>query len=346
MTHPSSPRRRRTRRTQRTPLKRTELRLLEGATLATIVGVIAGVFFVTSIQRVLLGHNQFASVVSSVLVDLTNTDRSTNGLSSLTINQKLVAAAQAKADDMAARGYFAHTSPDGKDSWYWFRVAGYDYQSAGENLAVDFSDSVDVESAWMNSPSHRDNLLNAKYTEIGIATASGYYEGRPTTFVVQMFGTPRKTQPVAVVTQTRAVPQRASEKPTVEASGASVAGAQSDATESKSVPPTTMAETTAPSTPESAVAPAAQSVINWRVLSTSPSSTMRYAYLFLAVLVLLALALDTGLEIRWHHRRKAAAAGFLLASMCALFVVGDHLMFSDPILPQGATMTASAADAL
>ena len=48
-------------------------------------------------------------------------------------------AAQAKADDMATKGYFAHTSPDGKNSWYWFKQAGYTFTYAGENLALDFS---------------------------------------------------------------------------------------------------------------------------------------------------------------------------------------------------------------
>ena len=141
--------------------------------------VIGSVFLISSLQSFFMSTNQFASVIDSVLVDLTNTDRAAYNLGGLTVNQKLVEAAQAKANDMATKSYFAHTSPEGIDSWHWFKQTGYDFQNSGENLAVDFSDSADVERAWMNSPSHRDNILNGKYTEVGIATATGIFSEWP-----------------------------------------------------------------------------------------------------------------------------------------------------------------------
>ena len=61
-----------------------------------------------------------------------------------------------KAQDMATLGYFAHVSPDGKTPWYWIEKVGYDYQYAGENLAINFSDSKDVTNAWMASPLHKE----------------------------------------------------------------------------------------------------------------------------------------------------------------------------------------------
>ena len=64
------------------------------------------------------------------------------------------------------------------------------YQYAGENLAINFSDSLDVEHAWMASPEHKANIMNREFREVGFGMASGMYEGKPTTFVVQMFGTP------------------------------------------------------------------------------------------------------------------------------------------------------------
>jgi hypothetical protein len=97
-----------------------------------------------------------------------------------------------KANDMAEKGYFAHTSPEGKTPWYWFKQAGYDYSYAGENLAVNFFESKDVAEAWMNSPTHRANIVKKDYTEIGIAVATGMYEGRQSVFVAQLFGTPMK----------------------------------------------------------------------------------------------------------------------------------------------------------
>ena len=131
-----------------------------------------------------------AAVISSVLATLANADRTSNGLHELRVNPLLEKAAQLKANDMVAKGYFAHNAPDGTEPWHWFDVAGYDYAYAGENLAVFFSDSDEVEQAWMRSPTHRANILNDHYDEVGIAVAYGTYQGHPTAFVVQEFGSP------------------------------------------------------------------------------------------------------------------------------------------------------------
>jgi uncharacterized protein YkwD len=130
-------------------------------------------------------------VINSVVIDATNQERQLLGLGELKINEALRKAAQDKADDMAQKGYFAHQSPDGKNPWYWIDQTGYTYKAAGENLAVNFDYSKDVVNAWMNSPTHRANIVKAKYQEIGIGIAEGFYQGRPTVFVVQMFGTPK-----------------------------------------------------------------------------------------------------------------------------------------------------------
>jgi hypothetical protein len=134
--------------------------------------------------------NFLASVLPNVLVDLANSDRQEQSLGVLKVNPLLEEAAKLKAQDMASKGYFSHTTPDGKTPWYWLDQVGYNYTSAGENLAVNFFDSQDIDSAWMNSASHRANILNNKFTEIGIATANGVYQGKDTIFVVQFFGRP------------------------------------------------------------------------------------------------------------------------------------------------------------
>ncbi|MEX0931870.1 MAG: CAP domain-containing protein [Candidatus Paceibacterota bacterium] len=141
-----------------------------------------------------------AAVVSSVLVDLTNFDRAQEGLHGLAFNQKLKEAAQLKANDMAVNGYFAHNSPSGVTPWFWLDKVGYEFAYAGENLAVFFGDSEDVARAWMDSPTHRANILSSNFSEIGIATAEGYYQGHQTIFVVQMFGTPHRSASVATLT--------------------------------------------------------------------------------------------------------------------------------------------------
>ncbi len=131
-----------------------------------------------------------SAVYGSVLVALANDERSVNNAGKLTVNELLERAAQLKADDMALKGYFSHNTPDGKTPWYWFEQAGYKYEYAGENLAVNFTDSSEVHTAWTKSRGHFLNIINPRYTEIGIATSTGMYKGREAIFVVQMFGTP------------------------------------------------------------------------------------------------------------------------------------------------------------
>lgn len=136
--------------------------------------------------------NFLASVLPGVLSTLANEDRAKNGAGALVYDPLLAEAAQLKAEDMATKGYFAHVDPSGHAPWYWLDTVGYQYSYAGENLAVDFLDSEDVEEAWMNSPTHRANIVKPQYSRIGIGTAEGVYEGQKTTFVVQFFATPQQ----------------------------------------------------------------------------------------------------------------------------------------------------------
>ncbi len=122
------------------------------------------------------------------IIELTNSSRNTFGLSALIENSLLDAAAQKKAEDMVANQYFAHVSPQGKTPWDFISAEGYKYMVAGENLAVNFQSAEGVESAWMNSPGHKANILNKDYKDIGIGIAEGTYQGSNAIFVVQMFG--------------------------------------------------------------------------------------------------------------------------------------------------------------
>lgn len=132
----------------------------------------------------------YASNISiQEVVNLTNKKRSDAGLSTLTLNQTLSNAAYVKGVDMINKDYWAHVSPDGTQPWAFFKNAGYKYRYAGENLARDFSNATDAVNAWMNSPTHRDNMLNPKYKEIGIGIVEGDLAGSDTTIIVQFFGT-------------------------------------------------------------------------------------------------------------------------------------------------------------
>lgn len=130
------------------------------------------------------------TVLPAVVVDMTNEERASLNEAPLVRNALLDQAARLKAEDMAKGSYFSHYSPTGVSPWHWFNEVNYVYATAGENLAIHFKDSGAVIDAWMKSPAHRANIVSNKYTEIGVGTAKGKYEGYDTVFVVQLFGTP------------------------------------------------------------------------------------------------------------------------------------------------------------
>lgn len=158
-------------------------------TLVIVLLVSQALFFIFTFF-VIPNSKQVAAIIVSTLVEQTNSERLKIKLGTLTQSELLKKSAQLKADDMAEKGYFSHNTPDGKNPWFFFNKVNYKYQFAGENLAVNFVDSKDVTDAWMNSKTHRDNLLNSKYTEVGISTALGKYKGRDAIFIVQHFGKP------------------------------------------------------------------------------------------------------------------------------------------------------------
>lgn len=307
-----------------------------GGMAGILIFLILSVFSFSVVDHYLIKSGSLAAVISAVLVDLTNTSRSTDKLDGLIVSPLLTEVAQAKADDMAAKGYFAHVSPDGKDSWYWFKQAGYSFIYAGENLAVDFSDSADVENAWMNSPTHRANILNNHFTQIGIATAQGYFEGHPTTFVVQMFGTPAPVTaveaPIRVLTTnveptkpaiatTKPIPQKLATT-TTKVATASVTPAIVQ-------PQTTILGT------ETAVASPAPTSPWWQHVLASPKTALQYTYYGLAVLLLVLLAFVTEFEFKRHHLHHVVAAGVLMVFMTGLFLFANFVLFTHPVLAAG-----------
>lgn len=161
--------------------------------LLVIVGLIVLVYVGSILIPKFAKDSKFlAAIYASVLINLANYDRKDTELLPLNVNPLLSLAAENKAKDMARRGYFSHNTPEGILPWHWIKEAGYDYLYAGENLAVNFDDSKDVEQAWMNSPTHKANILNYNFTDIGIGMATGTWNGKEAIFVVQMFGSPKK----------------------------------------------------------------------------------------------------------------------------------------------------------
>ncbi len=140
-----------------------------------------------------------ANIATNVLVDLANKSRVENNVVPLKRNNKLDLAAGLKANDMITNRYFAHFSPDGTTPWYFMGQAGYNFIYAGENLAINFLDSTDVNNAWMNSPTHKENLMNSNFKDIGMGTKEGFYQGASTIYIVQMFGSEAKPKPEYII---------------------------------------------------------------------------------------------------------------------------------------------------
>ena len=258
-----------------------------------------------------------ASILPNALVDETNTTRVSDSLSPLKPNTLLELAAQDKANDMAKNGYFAHTSPTGITPWYWFQKVGYNFIYAGENLAVNFVDSSDVMNAWMNSPEHKANILNSHFTQIGIAVATGTYEGRPAVFAVQLFGTP---VPVASVSAPAKVTAN------VGSSALPITAEPITINESSSVSDTGaytfVAVKGAESMSSSTVEPPANTPLVKESNSlvdvlASPRRTVNYLLYVLAVFVFIALMLNIFIKMEIQH-------GYLIANglLIIIFIVG------------------------
>lgn len=132
------------------------------------------------------------NTTDSGLLDATNKRRLENGLEPLKYNVALDQAAQTKAQDMSARNYWSHNTPDGKEPWIFFDQAEYKYYKAAENLAYGFDDSDSTLVGWMNSPSHRANVLDSELTEVGfgIINVENYQSKGQETIVVAMYGKP------------------------------------------------------------------------------------------------------------------------------------------------------------
>ena len=167
--------------------------------------------------------------------------------------------------------------------------------------------------------------MNGHYTEIGIATAAGYFQGHPTIFVVQEFG-----RPLAAASAPRPIT-----KSTVPTKPTEVATATTrPAVLGESIVP---AITSHPAqTPPKLAAELAKKVATdmpwWAFFVGFPKYAMLYTYYIIGFFVLLGLAIDTGFEFKWHHIHRARRAGIMLAVMAALFIAANYLFFAHPVL--------------
>jgi hypothetical protein len=266
------------------------------------------------------GNSYLASVLPSVLDELTNQNRQAQNLNILTVNPVLNRVAELKAKDMAEKSYFAHTSPEGKSPWYWFNQAGYKYEFAGENLAVDFTDSKDVTLAWMNSPTHKANIVKSTYTEMGTGVATGTLDGKQTIFVAQVFGRPARNN-VAIAKQISLTNVgETSKTDSVNVKGVS---SESDVIE-ESTPTTTvpvLSSVESDLTPDQALAKA--NILEKAI--TSPRHLTNLFYLVLGILVVFAIGLKLSIGPIKKHPFLITNGLAVLVILFGAYTVNDYV---------------------
>lgn len=162
--------------------------------------VAVGLFFGTPRDIQKEGVLAYATEISNNrLLTETNQRRKANGKPTLAMNESLSSAAQAKANDMAMKNYWSHYTPTGEAPWTFIDKSGYAYSKAGENLAYGFSTSNETINGWMNSPTHKANMLDETFSEVGFgfANAEDFNKSGQETIVVAMYGQPNKAQTAA-----------------------------------------------------------------------------------------------------------------------------------------------------
>jgi len=291
-------------------------------------------FFAPTIYNnssILLGSAKesfIAAVFPGALTELTNQSRTSDELNVLVESPLLDKAATLKAEDMASKGYFAHTSPiDGKTPWYWFNLVGYKYNYAGENLAINFTDSTDVENAWMNSPTHKANIEKAVYTEIGTGVATGTYQGHPDTiFVAQLFAEPYVASaeaPLATPINTASIPTATvKSKPT----GTEVLGAE-----------------TSPAPTPSVSAPQVPIVSATKIALSSPRHITDIVLMILASLVSVAMLLAILIRVKIQHPDLLLNGFLLLVIVFGAYSVNNFVASKNSFIniPEASTSSST-----
>ena len=280
-----------------------------------ILIVVAYQLVLTLFTKVRPGVLGFAShITSDEIVALTNDQRTVSGLAPLKTNSLLLQAAAAKANYMFAKDYWAHNGPNGTTPWFFFKQAGYNYRYAGENLARDFNQSDSVVVAWMNSPTHRDNIISDHYDEIGVAVVNGILGGQETTLVVQMFG--QSTTGLAAISQSAVQTQNQVSGQTA-VSEPMIAVVEQEAVQPSSLSKTTLSRVEAEYTE------------NFPLFSAF--TLTKSLNLALALLVMLVLAIDGWLV--WQRKTiRISGKSFVHLSLFTLIVILIFLSENGQIL--------------
>lgn len=155
--------------------------------LATKKYVFVGISVFVFICSVSLQSASANSMTAGEIFEKVNLERANMNLPALYHNTLLEKAAQDKAQEMIKQQLFAHDLV-GKPFYSFAESVQYNYKTLGENLAIDFLESEEVVEAWMESPTHKANILNENFEEMAIAVVPATMHGVETILVVQLFG--------------------------------------------------------------------------------------------------------------------------------------------------------------
>jgi hypothetical protein len=303
---------------------------LHGKNAQSIVGIVLVLellaFIVPTITFVAIVQNSnLASVLPAVLATLTNEEREHNKLPDLVVSPLLTEAAQLKADDMAKKGYFAHTSPEGITPWHWLNTVGYQYDYAGENLAINFTDSEDVTKAWMNSPTHRANIVKASYREVGTGVATGMFEGRETVFIAQVYANPKPTKTVAMAYKDEVHTQAITQSVAIDMPTENVLGAETAIPEANDKTQTIPDKVISESSDNAQVSSQNQNEPSFfeRIVASPHHSFNIILYIILGI-VLLALVLHTAINFNLKHPDLITNGLAVVAIIGAVFIFNNY----------------------
>ncbi|MBU0998701.1 CAP domain-containing protein [Patescibacteria group bacterium] len=290
--------------------------ILRGYNIRNLIIIVIFLEIITFLLPTLTHLNtagNMAAVLPAVLSNLTNEKRQSQDLQTLTVNPILNKAAEMKAEDMSAKGYFAHTSPEGKTPWYWLEQVGYQYQYAGENLAINFSDSKDVATAWMSSSSHKSNIIKENYTEIGTGIATGIYEGYETIFVTQIYANPLKETIGQIESTSKEIKTNNEEL-------INVLGAET--------------VITTENTQDILISPA-ENASFWQKLIASPRNTTNiFLYIIFGIIVLALFLYVIFIKMKNHHLGLITNGLVVLAIIGVIFITNYYLSHHNMVITQ------------
>ncbi len=263
-----------------------------------------------------------AAIVASRMVNLVNASREESDLPPLKINNYLVESAIAKGQDMLENQYFAHDTPDGKKPWQWIDRTNYDYVYAGENLAMDFTSAEVVNSAFLKSPSHRRNILNPKYIEIGIAVLNGELNGHPTILLVEFFGTQRKD--ISALASAKPTPtENEIEQPIVKNQETPIVAGKQTTGE---IPTPPESQTLSPEPPSEGIIVVTTEQKNSRALVDLIIEYSNIFFIAFLIFIFISLLLNIFIKIRVQHSSLILQTIVVFALITAMVLVKFHFI--------------------